>query len=154
MTRERLGRPILALGLLVLAVTGCGPGTGATVSGKVVLPAGWSFENEDAVEITLVPEDPTAKRSATASASGAARGTEVSFTAHTPQTKGVLPGRYKLGVRITPYPGMPGSEARKTKLDGAINRKYEATKGALSYEVTDGAQTITIDLGKGTVTKN
>jgi hypothetical protein len=151
----RLGRPLLALiGLALLVVLGCGPGKGTVVSGKVVLPSGVTFEKDDQVAVTFTPDDPKLKRGAAGSGQASGKVSEVTFTANTSETTGVLPGKYKIMVKITPYAGFPGSETRKKQLDDAFNKKYDTTT-TLSYEVTAGAaNNITIDLGKGTVTKN
>jgi len=156
MLRTRLGRPLLlSFGVLLLVATGCGPGKGTPVSGKVVLPAGYTFEKDDQVEVTFVPDDPKVNRGATANTKAQDKGSEVTFTANTAETTGVLQGKYKVAVRITPYAGAPGSEGRKHKLEDAFNKKFMTDTTSLHYEVTGtDANNVTIDLGKGTVTKN
>jgi hypothetical protein len=154
MLRSFLSRSPLALfGVALLFVTGCGSGKGAPVSGKVVLPNSIKLVDtagsEDRIEVIFVPDDPKKKgTTATAKPPG------LTFTANTPETTGVLPGKYKIAVNVSPYMGGPGSQERKQRLDDLINKQYAADTTKLTYEVTAGPQTITIDLTKGTVTKD
>jgi hypothetical protein len=151
MLRSLLSRSLLALfGVVLLVSTGCGPSKGSPVTGKVVLPAAFKLADEDQVEVSFLPDDPKVKRGATAMA----KPPGLTFTANTSETTGVLPGKYKIAVKVTPYMGSPGSQERKQKFDDAINKHYESYNTKLTYEVTAGAQSITIDLTKGTVTKD
>jgi len=157
MSNTLLGRSVLLFfGVALLASAGCGPGKGTPVSGKVVLPGKMTFEKDDSVEIVFIPED-AKKRGATVFATASGKSSDVSFTnLNTAETTGVLPGKYKVTVKVTPYAGAPGSNERKRAFDDAINKQYDAIVSKLTYEVAAGSepQTITIDLGKGTVTKN
>jgi len=155
MLRSLLCRsPLVLFGVFLLLATGCGPGKGAPVSGKVVLPGNLKLVDtanmEDEVEVTFIPDDPKVKRGATAKA----KPPGLTFTANTSETTGVLPGHYKIAIKITPYGGAPGSQDRKQRFDDVINKAFDASTTKLSYDVVAGAQTITIDLTKGTVTKD
>jgi len=156
MLRSLLCRSLLlsSLAVLVLVSAGCGPGKGTPTSGKVVLPKGLSFEKDDSVEIGFVPDDPKVKRGATATVA-ATGGSEVAFSnMNSAETTGVLPGKYKVTVKVTPYMGGPGSQGRKQKFDDAVNKKYEVSTTKLTYEVAAGAdQKVNIDLQAGTITK-
>jgi hypothetical protein len=151
MLRSLLSRSLLAsFGVVLFLAAGCGPSKGAPVTGKVVLPANLKPADEDSVEVSFFPDDGKNKRGATAMA----KPPGLTFTANSSETKGVLPGKYKIAVKVTPYMGSPGSQDRKLKFDDAINKAYDATSTKLTYEVAPGAQSITIDLTKGTVTKD
>jgi len=155
MQHTRLGSPLLALFGVALLVAGCGPGKGAPVSAKVVLPPGLSLANNDQIEVTLVPDDPKVKRGASGRAEGTDKATEVVVSAiNTSETTGVLPGKYKVAVRVTPYAGGQGSENRKRAFEDTINKKFATDTTPLTYEVTGDTNNISIDLGKRTVTKN
>jgi len=139
-----------ALGLaLLLAVTGCGGTAPVPVKGKLVLPQGYNLVETDNVQITFQPEDETG-RGGTAEVN-AKDGT---FVANSASRKGVIPGKYKIAVKITPYPGMKESKERQPAFD-TLNKSFDVAKSKLSCEIAPGAeQTLTIDLGKGAVTKN
>jgi hypothetical protein len=146
-----LSRSLLALfGLVLLLSTGCGPGKGAPVSGKVILGPAFKVADEDSVEVSFIPDDPKVKRGATA----IAKPPGLTFTANTTETTGVLPGKYKIAVKVTPYMGSPGSGDRKQLFDDKINKQFGALDTKMTYEVTAGTQSVTIDLTKGTVTKD
>ena len=67
-------------------------------------------------------------------------------------SKGVVLGKYKIAVQFKPYPGESGSDKRE-ELFTPINDYYHRDASKLTCEVT-GDSSITIDLAKGTVTKN
>jgi hypothetical protein len=155
MMRVRLSCLFLALcGAVLLSLTGCSPPKGTLVSGTLILPKGASFEKDDSVEITFRPEGDA--KSAIGSAIATEKSSSVTFTAKTAGiATGVLPGKYKIGVKITPYLGMPNSRDRKRIFDEGLNKKYEVSKSPLTCEVTGDSQNeFTIDLDKGTVKKN
>jgi len=152
MLHSRLHRPLLALfGLTLLLAVGCGVGKGTPTSGKLVLPQGVQLAETDSVEVTFFPDDPKVKRGATATV----KTSDLSFTANTSETTGVLPGKYKIAVRITPYMGSPGTDKRVKALE-PLNQKFEREKTPLTFDVPAGNDTVnlTIDLAKGTVTKS
>jgi hypothetical protein len=143
--RPRLLLVVTALCLLPLA--GCGT-KGYTVTGKVVLPANVKMAADDSVTILFAPEDPKGT-----SAPAEFTPSDNTFVAKGPEGKGLPPGKYKVSVQITPYPGKPESAQRATQLSG-INSAYDLANTKMTYEVTkDSSQSITIDLTKGTVTK-
>lgn len=129
--------------LLVLVLgTGCSGTSGVTVSGKLVLPKGLKLGDNDTVTIGFHPED-ASKKAATGTYSAA----DNSFTA-----KDVTPGKNKITINITPYPG-PDREKKLTQLE-PLNKKYSDKETKLIYDVgREGSQSITIDAETGTVTK-
>ena len=150
-TLSRHSLTVAALAVLFVS-TGCGgPGKGTPVSGKVVLPKDLKIQKDDSVSITFVPDGTDVKRAATSKFNA----DDLTFVADTSETTGVLPGKYKITFAITPYPGTPGSEARVRQINDGINSQFNESRTKLSYEVTAGGpNTITIDLGKGTVTRD
>ncbi|HWG44651.1 MAG TPA: hypothetical protein VN688_17875 [Gemmataceae bacterium] len=137
---------LTAVCLLVLA--GCGE-KAAVVKGTIVLPSHIKLIDTDQGKILFVPQEKnTPASSATISSS------DNSFVVNGPTNHGVPLGKYKIIVRFKPYPGDPSSENR-AQLFARINDKYDEEVSKLTYEVTaDSTQSITIDLIKGTVTKN
>jgi hypothetical protein len=136
-------RAILGSSLCLLILAGCTGKKGVTVQGKVVLPPAVKLEESDVVSITFTPEGVKDK-----GAGAQASPKDLSFAA-----KGVFPGKNRIGVKITPYMGSPGSEKRSEAL-APLNNMFGANNDKLTYEVTrDSTQSITIDLTKGTVTK-
>jgi len=133
----------------LLASSGCGGKKTVNVTGKLVLPNNVKLEKTDAVQITFVPEDPK-------NLAGIAKLTppDLAFVVKNSTGKGVSTGKYKIAVKITPYAGMPESEKRALSFE-PINKFFAVSKSKLSYEVTqDAEQAVTVDLIKGTVTKN
>jgi len=142
--RSALGISVVCL----LILSGCGGKKGVTVNGKLV-PGNLKLAETDSVEISFSPEAPGGK-----AASGMAKGNDPSFVVNSADGKGVEPGKYKVGVRIQPYMGSAGAAGRASALE-KINKDYDPTKTKLTYEVTgDATQSITVDLAKGTVTKD
>ncbi len=155
MTRVRLSHFLLVpFFASLLAVAGCSPPKGTPVSGKLLLPSGTSLEKDDVVEITFRPEGDA--KSASGNVSATEKSSSVAFTAKTAGIPtGVLPGKYRIGVKITPYAGMPKSNDRKRVLDEGLNQKFNVEKSPLTCEVTADLQNdFTIDLDKGNVKKN
>ena len=141
-------RAVVAVGLFL--TTGCDRGKGTPVSGKLVFPNDVKLETDDQVSITFVPEDGS-KRAATAIVTAA----DLTFVANSGDTQGVPPGKYKITAQITAYAGAPGSAKRSQVFNDTLNKAYSATASKLTYEVTAGTDhNLTIDLVKGTVTKN
>jgi len=149
-----LPRRILAgfLALGFLAVLGCGGGGGKAVNlkGKVVMPANMKLLDTDEVQITFTPEG-SAGKAATATAKAPSLTFEPTGAT---MKKGMAPGKYKVGVSVTPYMGAPESQGRAQFFEDTINKAYSPGSTNMTYEVTsDLDQSITIDLTKGTVTK-
>jgi hypothetical protein len=144
-TGFRLWLLVAALICLVGPV-GCGGKKGSTVNGKLVLPPNLQVDKTDTGDVRLIPEtrDKSGKGGATANFNGS----DLTFT-----LKDVAPGKYKVGVTLTPYPGKENKERDATFKK--INHQYDVEGGSkLTYEVTsDSEQSITIDLVAGTVTK-
>jgi hypothetical protein len=127
------------LGLVFFA--GCSERT-ASISGKVVLPSQVKLDENDAVAIIFHPENDT----------GLVPNGIFSKTDNTFVAKDVPPGKYKISVMITAYPGK-NADQHNAVLNKYINDPYgrEATK--LHCEITaDSSQSVTIDAIKGTVT--
>src|SRR5262249_4370810 len=101
-------------------------------------------------QLTFVPED-----SKKAGATAVAKAPELTFTANSGQAVGVLPGKYKITAKISAYMGQMGAEDKRGQAFEIYNRSYEAMTTPLNFEVTAGGPiNLTIDLDKGTVTKN
>jgi hypothetical protein len=145
----RVSRLLLSLCVGLLLLTGCGPGKGTPVSGKLILPPGVKTESNDSIEVVFSPED-AKMRGATAKVNSS----DLTFTVDSAETKGVLPGKYKVTVKITPYMGQQGSDKRAMALE-PMNKNFDLKNSKLTYEVTAGTEhKITIDLTKGTITKD
>jgi len=143
---------MILLGIGLLLVAGCGPGKGTPVSGTLVLPDGIQLADNDGVDLTFAPQDPNIKKGG----KGIVKPADKTFTANSVETTGLLPGQYKITVRITPYQGMPDSAKRGVALE-PLNKKYgELEKTPLTIDIPPGPApvSITIDLAKGTATKS
>jgi hypothetical protein len=123
---------------------GCSERT-ATVTGKLVLPASAKLIDSDSVTVSFLPLTADKKAPITIYTPG-----DKSFTA-----KEVQPGKYKVSVTVSPYPGEKDTPKRTPLFDN-INKTYQGTSSKLEYEVTadPAQQAITVDLDKGTVTKS
>lgn len=148
----RIRRPLSALAfaslsLGLLAAGGCGPGR-AAISGTLVPPNTVQLSDSDSVEIIFHPEEAGAMPGTATVKNG-----DKTFTVKTADGKNLPVGKYKVTVRILPYPG--GPDDREVQLDNAVNTYYGTeTATKLEYEVTgDSTQKITIDLGQGKITK-
>jgi hypothetical protein len=147
-TRNRLFSALPLLGLLVLA--GCGGKKGATITGTLVLPSNVELADNDAIKVSFVPaEQGTDLRPAVAQVSP----TEKTFVIYGPDRHGVAPGKYLVAVKFQVYPGTLDTEASKReKAFEGLNKRYDDTHTKLTCDVTaEPQQTITIDLGAGTV---
>jgi hypothetical protein len=129
-----------ALALLLLA--GCGGAKTFTVTGKLVLPPKVKVADADSVNIILVPED-AAEAASGKSATLAVNPKDLTFSGT------VSPGKYKVGLAITPYAGMKDSETRTKELNQNIG-KFNTGATPLRYEVTGDAN-ITVDFAASTV---
>jgi hypothetical protein len=139
----RIMRLLPAVFVLALG-SGCSEKS-STISGKLVLPSGVKLEQQDSVTVGFLP-DPAAegKTGATAAVNIA----DSTFTA-----KDLKPGKYKLTVNITPYPGDPNT-AKRAKAVESLNEKHNAGSTKLRYDVTnESQQSITVDLTKDSVSK-
>jgi hypothetical protein len=131
---------VAACGLALLTLSGCTSAKTVTVDGKVVLPPKVKVSETDSITVAFTREDDATAPGGTATASP----TGLTFEANVP------PGKYKISVRVQAYAGMKDSQKREREL-----AQQMASAPTLSYEVTgDARQSITIDLVKGTVTKN
>jgi hypothetical protein len=143
-TGFRLWLLVFALVCLVGSV-GCGGKKGSTVNGKIVLPPHVSMDKNDTGDVRLVPEvrDKTGK----IGGSGNFNGSDLTFS-----LKDVVPGKYKVGVTLTAY---PGSSKEKEAAFKKVNEQFNVEGASkMTYEVTaDSEQSITIDLAAGTVSK-
>jgi hypothetical protein len=145
-------RPALilpAVGLALLALSGCGPSR-ATVKGTVVFPNDLQLKNDDDVQISFTPEDN--KSEGATSGYGVYNPADKTFVIKTADQKGLPPGKYRVGVQLTAYPGHEDTDQRQAYLD-AFNANHSGGSGKLTYEVRGGTQDITIDLGSNTITK-
>jgi hypothetical protein len=145
---------ILTVSLCLFALGGCGGPKGVAVNGTIVFPRNLTLKPDDYITLSFVPVTPGSPAgNATVSPE------EKTFIIKGPDGKsGIVPGKYTITVQIKPYGG--GQDQRKAILDD-INTKYGQGAGGkvpgsqLSYEVTsDPEQSITVDLIKGTATKN
>jgi hypothetical protein len=129
-------------------LAGCGGG-GQPVDGKVIFPPQLKLQPDDTVSIVFDPEDPSGKPG-----NGRVSPDDKSFTVKCADGKGMLPGRYTIGVIITPYAGHADYKKRAKSVED-FNKQYGTTPTKLTYEVTsDGPQSITVDLVLTSVTKN
>jgi hypothetical protein len=143
------------LSLLVFAtvclpvLAGCSGTNGGIVKGTLVFPPNVTPADQDAVTILFVTDTPDGPfSSATYSPS------DKSFIARGPDGRGVPPGSYKITVWLDPYPSETEDPQRQAAFQ-RFNETYDKGNTKLAYEVTpDAQQSITIDLAKGTVTKN
>jgi hypothetical protein len=134
---------IFALG--VVGFAGCGP-KGGQVKGTLVLPANVKLAENDAVQVSLIPES-----GKDTPPPGEFTVADMSFQLKGIGGRGVPAGKYKVSVMVQPY---GGADAKRKPLFEALNEKYNPGKTPLTYDVTgDSVQTITIDLTKGAVTK-
>jgi hypothetical protein len=137
----------LVVTVALFLLTGCN--SGQEVSGKVVFPQQVTLQRDDLVSIVFDPEDAGGKPG-----SGRVAVDDKSFIARSADGKGILPGKYTIGLIITPYAGHPDYKKRAKALEN-FNNQYGATPTKLTYEVTsDGPQAITVDLVRSTVTRN
>lgn len=137
----------LAFSLAVLSLAGCGDKStaGSVVNGKLILPPDMKLIKTDSVEVRLVPADPGAKKMG--------RGSNNSEGQDTFAIKDVAPGKYKVVVSITPYPGEKENEKRSPFFEER-NKKYDEYQTKLMVELGDAKeQTIEVDLVNDKVTK-
>jgi len=153
MPRNLLSRSLLGgLALTVLLLAGCGGKKTVSLKGKLVLPQGLTVGPNDSVEIAFVPEGAAPVGPGNPQPVATYNSADSSFVVATGKASGIPPGKYKIAVRISGYPGSDTPERAKA-LEG-LNARFDPKTTTLAYEVApEGEQTITIDLSKGTVTK-
>jgi hypothetical protein len=126
----------------MVAMLGCGK-SAVELSGKLVPPPNTKLVDSDSVQVTFVAEAKGDKSVVVEVKDG-------SFS-----TKEIVAGKYKVAVSITPYAGEKGSQERTEYFNDFVNKDFTNTTTPLSYDVSsDAKQSITIDMGKKTVTKN
>ena len=136
------------LGLTVVwclfGIAGCGNPKSPTIKGTAVFPANITFQGNDSVMINFSPADPanTAGFSAIAE--------DKSFSVKSASGKAMLPGKYMIGVSVTPY-----DQKNRTAVIDDFNKVFgNPQTSGLTYELTaEDTQSITVDLVKKTVTK-
>jgi len=128
----------LALGLLA----GCGKSKPTQpITGKLILPQKMKLTETDAVDLTFQPEDIQAT-------GGTAT---VNIKDMTFSTAAAV-GKYRVVIEVKPYPGQKDSEKRAREFE-SFNGAHNGRSSPIYYEVTEGAQTITIDAASDKVTK-
>ena len=142
--------PLFAVGLLAaVALVGCGGSKGQTLQVTVVPPSTMKLEDTDEIAVAFVPADGSGQ---SAAGGGNFKSQPFAVTRTAPGTTGVVPGKYKITVKITAYAGM-GKADRAQKLED-FSKAYNADASKLVYEVTaDPNQSIAINLENSTVTK-
>jgi hypothetical protein len=130
--------------LVALVCAGCSRRT-VVVSGGVEFPDTAKVEKDDIVQIVFVPEDKEEKKTPLATFSRE----DKRF-----QCKDILPGaKYKIAVRIEPSISAPDAQKRVTAMRD-FNKKFDRASTKLTYLASEeSSQSITLDLAKGTVTK-
>ena len=135
--------------LAVMTLVGCGGGKRTKVKGTLVLPAGVTVGPQDSLTITLIP---TSAEKSGPPPSGGVDPKALTFVVDGADHKGIAPGKYKVYVSCTPYPG-DNLKERKEKLDKAF-APFLGDKSTLEVDLSDGSDhTITVDLEKKTVSK-
>jgi hypothetical protein len=144
----RIRTVLIFVGLCLLVLSGCGP-SGAIVNGKVILPGDVKLTDTDMARLSFIPEGKKGQvYPANVSKS------DNTFVAHGTGKRGIPAGKYTIAVDLQPDLGSSDSKKRSALFD-PINKKYDAVHSKLTYEVTaESPQSITVDLVKGTVTKN
>jgi hypothetical protein len=137
---------LLILGLVAVPLVGCGGAAAGNAVEVTVSSTKMKLEDTDSIEVVFTPEGQADPATATGSAK------DQPLKAGRSDAPGVVPGKYKLIVRITPYAGM--APQQRVEAIKEFNKQFEATTSKLSYEVTaDANQSIVIDLDANTVTK-
>jgi len=139
---HKLPFAVVFLGLVFAA--GCSGAKPVTVQGKIILPKTVKLVETDNVEVRFIPEGAKAK-----AATAIMKTSDMTFT-----TPDILPGKYKVFVKITPYAGMPGNDKRARDLQ-PLNHENDEDASKLSVEVgSEPTQSITIDLAAKSVKKD
>lgn len=142
-------RASMAVVSLFVATLFCGCGgapAGSTVK-VTVTSSKIKLDDTDSLEVIFTPEG----TGTPATAIGNAK--DQPLTAARGEMSGVLPGKYQLGVRVTPYAGMAPPD--RVQSIERLNEVLAGSAASRTYEVTaDKEQSITIDLDSNTVTKS
>jgi len=154
MPRKLLSRSLLGgLVLTALLLTGCGGIKTVPVKGKLVLPQGLTVGQNDTVQIVFVLDEAPSSGKAAPQPVAEYNPSDSTFTASLPKKSGIPPGKYKVTVQISGYPNQQENPKRKEYIE-TLNEKFSPKNTTLSCEVApEGAQSFTIDLGQGTVSK-
>ena len=135
--------------LCLVGLSGCGAKKGVELKGSVVLPKNVTFGDGASAIVVLIPED---KAGSEANAKMTSKDTNLVFRRN--DAEGVLPGKYKVVVKLNSYPGGPEA-AKNAETFKQFNKAYDQERTKMTCEVTaEPNQTITIDLNTGKVTKN
>lgn len=134
---------LVSVSIGLLSLGGCGGQKPIKLAGQLKLPPNTSLVETDSVQISFSRED-AAKGGTVATVNVK----DMSF-----EIKDIVPGKYKIGVSITPYAGEKGSEKRAPAFE-ALNKTFAPTASLLSLEVTaDSVQSIVVDMAAGSVSK-
>jgi hypothetical protein len=138
----------LLVPLCLLGLGGCGGGKKTVeVRGKVVLPPDVQLAEGGILKVVFSNEDPS-KPGASGNCSK-----DLTFTLSSPDKKGVVPGKFKVTLQMTPPMGSPDFKAQADAVK-SFNRRYGMTDSKLTCEVINApTQSIVIDLTNNTVRK-
>lgn len=126
----------------LFTLTGCGGPTVVEVTGKLVLLPNTKLAEDDSITLIFSSQE-----------SGGA-GASVTLNKDMTFTAKAKPGKYKIVVAVSAYPGSKDSDKRTA----SYKKNYDAfllENTKLTYEVTsESPQNITIDLAQGRAAKN
>ena len=126
----------------LFALTGCNPAKPVTVKGTVTFPPSIKVLDTDNVEVRFIPSDPKAP-----AAIVSYNPKDGSFTTE------VFPGKYKVAVKLAPYPGTPDADKRIRALEN-FTKSFDESATPLQVEVgSELEQSIKIDMVAKSVTK-
>jgi hypothetical protein len=146
MTRLAVCCAIAASMFGVIVLSGCGDGVSRSSVKVTVTSSKVKLEDVDSISIGFVADG-----GENALASGNPNKQPLTARPQAGEATGVKPGKYKITVQITPYPGMATPEHAQQLQQ--LSSQYDATNTKLTHEVVAGKeQSITIDLDAGTVT--
>jgi len=135
----------LLIGLTTLTIIGCGGPPAASAVKVTVVSSKVKLEDTDSINVSFEPDG----SGATAAASGSAK--DQPLMAKGSNSTGVMPGKYKLAVKISPYQGQAPERVRAM---GEFSQQFAVATTPLKCEITaEPEQAITIDLDAKTVTK-
>jgi hypothetical protein len=140
-------RPCLGFFFLITAcfLTGCGGAKPVKLEVKVEFPSSIKVDEKDSIQVRFVGQGDAQGKSG----AGLASPSTMSFTSNE-----LLPGKYKVVVNLSPYPGTPGADKRSRALE-PFNDSFSDQKTPLSVDIgPEPEQKITIDLAKKSVSKN
>ena len=132
----------------VIVLTGCGDGVSRSAVKVTVTSSKVKLEDTDSISVGFVADGAGGEN---ALASGNPHKQPLTARPQASEGTGVKPGKYKVTVQVTPYPGL--SQAEHQQELQQISSQYDPTNSKLMYEVVGGKeQSVTIDLDAGTVT--